>query len=346
MTTPDHKFWPYKPKVSVMLAILVFVVLLIALGASHSIVHWPPDTLLNVVFIVVVVISLLPILLAILDVIIDRGGTIGYGDFKIDFSKAAKSGSTGFTISTNIGVRGRAVTDSDTVNILESLKQATSSSISVIDLEDGSAWWETRLFVLLCGAERLGRPKRLVFIATRAGLPQVFEGWGDATDLFECFLKMRPQFQHPLYVARAAANQWNLVEPLYPAPLTPPPLPQGLPWMQATAAQKSWEAFDHETGLPNELFQELLLQNELGREIEVKDGGAPISISRLNELFESVLIKDVVDTTHTAEKQITSFLSSDAPFIALTQGGRYSALVSRQALYNEALKSVFGSNGG
>lgn len=329
-----------------MLAILIFLALLIALGVAHSISDWPPDTWLNAVFIVIIVISFLPVLLAILDVIIDRGGTIGYGDFKMDFSKAAKSGSTGFTIPTNIGVSGRAVMDSDTVSIMESLKQATSSSISVIDLEGGSAWWETRLFVLLSGAQRLGRPDKLVFVGTRAGLPQQFAGWGSATDLFRCFLISRPRFQRPYYVARAAAHQWDLVEPLYPAPQAAAASPQALPWMRAAAMNGTWQAFDYDKGLPNELFQEQLLQNELGREIESKEGGTTISLTRLNELFESVLVKDAVDTSQTPDKQITSFLSSDAPFIALTQGGRYSALVSRQALYNEALRSVFGSDRG
>ena len=102
-------------------------------------------------------------------------------------------------------------------------------------------------------------------------------------------------------------------------------------------------AFDGKTGLLNELFEEQVLQNELGREIEEKEGAKCTSISRLNELFESVLIGQSIDTRWPNDKQNDAFFSSDASFIAITENNKYSALVSKQMLFNEALKSIFGN---
>ena len=343
MKDTDRKFWPYKPKLSIIWAVILLIVLLLTIAILRSIIGWPSDASTNTVLIGILVLSLLPVLLAILDVIIDRGGTIGYGDFKIDFSKMKQSGFSGFTIPANIGVRGRSVTDSDTINILESLRQATTSSVAVIDLEDGLAWWETRLFVLLSGAKRLGNPDKIVFVATKAGTPQTFIGWSYPNELLKCFLKIYPQFLRAYYISKAVANQWKLVEPLYPVLPLSAPIPNAQPWMQATALSKTWMAFDGKTGLLNELFEEQVLQNELGREIEEKEGAKCISISRLNELFESVLIGQSIDTRWPNDKQNDAFFSSDASFIAIKENNKYSALVSKQMLFNEALKSIFGN---
>jgi hypothetical protein len=66
-------------------------------------------------------------------------------------------------VPSNIGVPGQAVQDSLTTNILDALKQATDCEVVIIDLEDGRAWWETRLLVLLAGAVKLEGPNDSCF---------------------------------------------------------------------------------------------------------------------------------------------------------------------------------------
>lgn len=74
------------------------------------------------VLIGVVLVSLLPVLLAVLDIIIERGGVIEYSGVRIDFSQVPQMGMSGFTVQTNIGVPGQAVSDSSTIEILEALR--------------------------------------------------------------------------------------------------------------------------------------------------------------------------------------------------------------------------------
>jgi hypothetical protein len=62
------------------------------------------------------------------------------------------------------------VTDSATTQILDTLRQATGDYVVVVDLEDGKAWWETRLLVLLAGAVRLGKPDKIVFVSRDANI--------------------------------------------------------------------------------------------------------------------------------------------------------------------------------
>lgn len=85
MRDSDQKLWPYKPRMSVITTIILLLVLLLVNEILRSTIGWPSDGSTNAVLIGILLLSLLPILLAILDVIIERGGTVGYGDFQIDF---------------------------------------------------------------------------------------------------------------------------------------------------------------------------------------------------------------------------------------------------------------------
>jgi hypothetical protein len=61
---------------------------------------------------------------------------------------------------------------------------------------------------------------------------------------------------------------------------------------------------------------------------------------RLEELFHRVLRKDSINLSWPPERQLETFLNSQAAFIATTQEGTYSALVSRAALANEVLRTL------
>jgi hypothetical protein len=346
MKNSDHKLWPYKPKVSIILTVILLIVLILITAVLRSTIGWPPEASTNMILIGIFLMSLLPVLLAILDLIIDKGGSIGYKDFKIDFGKVQQSGLSGFTIPANIGVPGMAVTDSGTSNILETLKLATSTGIVIVDLEDGHAWWETRLLVLVSGAVRLRKPDKIVFVANEEGKQHVFQGWAEPEDLLQQLLNENQQYLRSFYASTAAAKQWELYGPLEMIPpnsyyqVPPPPV-----WVQnRIATNHSWMAFSNQTGLPNELLTEQYLQNELGNEIEQQPGGSKhINIVRLNEIFKPVLIKQAIDMTWSNEKQTNAFFTNDACLIAITENGRYSAMVSIQTLFNEALKSIFGN---
>src|SRR5215475_2159589 len=158
MSESDRKFWPYKPRISAILALVILIVFLLIIGILRTKAHWPGEKSENLVLIGVLLFSLLPLLLALVDIFIERGGIIEYSGVKIDFSVVRQTGISGITIPVNIGSRGQAVNETSVSEILEMLEQASSSDVVIIDLEEGHAWWETRLFVLLAGAERLKRP--------------------------------------------------------------------------------------------------------------------------------------------------------------------------------------------
>jgi hypothetical protein len=344
MTDPDLKFWPYKPRLTLAAIAASLVGLLVATAVLRAIAKWPSEKSETAVVIGILLLSLLPLALALLDIVIERGGSVKYGGVEIDFARSKEKGTAGITVASNIGVPGLPVTDSATVQILDTLRQATTNDVVVVNLEDGHAWWETRLLVLLAGAARLRKPEKVVFLAKDANVDRQFRGWAYANELLPRLVAAHPQYARSLESAWAAARQWELVEPLdTPDPAdTMAQVPAPPPWLSGRlATAHSWMAFDPATGLPNKLFAEQILQSDLGQKLEMQPAGPRrITLVRLDELFRPVLAKDNIDLSWPAERQLEAFLNSQAAFFATTDQGVYSALVSRAALANEVLRSL------
>jgi hypothetical protein len=342
MHESDRRLWPFRLRHSMIWVIMLLVGLLLLVATIRAYFGWPSDQSGNAVLIGVLVLSLLPILLPLLDIVIERGGVIEYGGVKIDFAQVRPMGVSGITVPVNIGVRGEPVSDSSTTQILDTLRQATTSNLVVIDLEAGQAWWETRLLVLLAGAIRSRKPERIVFVGTDAGREQCFQGWASAEDLLPHLAHAHPQYLRSLQRAMAAAKEWELVELSNPvSPGDPIPAPLQPPWMLPGLATKyPWMVFDNTKGLLNEFLAEQLLAADLGEQVEKKETPRSISLVRLDDLFRPVLYKDCIDQSWPSDQQISTFFQSDAPYFAVTQNGTYVTMVSRLAVLNEVLKSV------
>lgn len=340
MNDSDRKFWPFKPRISIITALVLLPVLWLIVAILRARTGWPGERSETAVLIGVLALSLLPLILTLLDIIIERGGAIEFRGVKIDFAHVVQNQQlelTRITVPANIGIRGEPVDDSSSTKILDTLRRATSSHIVIIDLEEGQAWWETRLFVLLAGAQRLKKPDKVVFVGTDAGKQQCFQGWAYATDLFRLLAHADPQYLRSLYVAQAAVRQWELVDP---PPNRSSAVPAATPGMHGLAAQHSWMAFDRLTKLPNELFAEQVLASDLGTKVEIPTGSRTITLARLDELFRPVLLKDKIDQSWPNDRQISAFFDSDDPYFAITQDGKYSILVSRLTVLSQMLKSV------
>jgi hypothetical protein len=309
---------------------LVGLLLIFVIAKTFNL--WPiSETSDTAVLIGTLIISLLPILLSLVDIIVERGGVIEGGGLKIDLSHVPHTGG-GFKVPSNIGVPGKAVQDSDTTNILDALRDATESEVVVIDLEDGRAWWETRLLVLLAGAVKLGRPDRLVFVGRESATEKCFQGWGAASTLLRRLLKASPEYALSYHKAVAASRQWELVEP--------PGTGNAPAWMTGLATQHPWMAFDSNTKLPNLLLLPQLLAADLGAIIESQEAPKPINLNRLEELFGRLLHMDVIDESWPAERQARAFFDSDSPYLAVTRNREYSTLMSRASLLNVAVRNL------
>lgn len=343
MNAADRRFWPFLPRTSIILSIAILVGLLFILMILKIAVPWHlSEKSEGTILAGILLFSLLPILLALIDVIIESGGRFKYGGLEVDFSQVSHMGMSGFTVPTNIGVPGQAVSDSSTTQILDTLRHAAACEVVTIDLEDGQAWWETRLLVLLAGAVRLEKPHKVVFVGKDGGVDGCFQGWGFSVNLLPYLLMAHPQYLRSYHAAQAAARQWELVEPVNPPdPLNPSAVPPRPPSMQpGLATLHGWMAFDSATGLPNQFLAEQLLADDLGQQIEKKEGPRNISLYRLKDMFQPVLYKAVIDTSWPRERQVTEFFDCDFDYLAITQKGKYLSLSSRISVLNAFVRSM------
>ncbi|MDH4135456.1 MAG: hypothetical protein OEW09_01890, partial [Anaerolineae bacterium] len=223
MREQDHKMWPFKPRTSFAISISILVLSLIVLAISRTTYSWPSQESERTVLLGIFVLSLIPLLLRLADVVIERGAVVEVKGVKIDFSQVQTAATPGITIPANIGVTGQAVTDSSTNEILDALRQATACEVVIINLEEGEAWWETRLLVLLAGAVRLNRPEKVVFVGMDGGINECFQGWGHPYKLLRRLLEAHPQYVRSYQAVLAAARQWELVEPQGPNSQPPQP---------------------------------------------------------------------------------------------------------------------------
>jgi len=344
MNESDRKFWPFKPRTSIVLSIVMLVGLLFVLTVLKNYGLWhisaKSDT---AVFISVVLASLLPVVLAVLDIIIERGGVIEYGSVKIDFSKVSQTGMSEIAMPVNIGLPNQPVDSSSMPDILGALSEAASCDVVIIDLGNGKAWWETRLLVLLAGAVRLKKPEKVVFVGKDGGVDKCFQGWSHPHELLPLLLETNSQYELSYNKALAEIDRAELVEYTnFKDPVNPgieQPLPE---WIKRGLNYNYYVPAFNEKGLLTPLFAEQLLAYDLDSKVEYNEEEGPktINITNLKELFGSVLYKKNVDETWASKQQMTTFFEINTDYFAITIDGRYKSIVSKMSVLNSMIKQL------
>ena len=157
------RFWPFGAVAAIVSALIILVFLSTAvIGAEHW-TSWPGHSLESWVMLGVGVIALVPVVLLILDGMARSGGTLEVRGIKVAFAAIVHE-QPNVVVPRNMGVPpGLPINDSGGRQVLEALRSFSRHDVVVVDLEDGLAWWETRLAVVCAGAARLGRqPRRRV----------------------------------------------------------------------------------------------------------------------------------------------------------------------------------------
>lgn len=318
--------WPFGARAAVLAVPLIAIGLLIVIALARTLFAWPGAQSDNLLLIGAFILSLLPLILLLIDMVASQGGTIAFRDLRIDFTGAVGPISS-ITIPRNISLPGQPVTDSDTTMIIDALRGSVRNDMVVVDLEQGNAWWETRLLALCVGASRLGRTDAIVFVGTKVTAQQ-FLGWAPPGELVQALLQTRSEYRAPLERARVAAAQWELVPIPLPGEPCPPP---ALPWMTGPALDHPWMAWRQPRSQceRNEFTLEQYLANELGQYEPPEDGG--ITIVRLQALAGAVLRTTAIDQRWSDRARIDAFLGSDDDYIAVTDRGAYVGVVSRAA---------------
>jgi hypothetical protein len=338
-------FWPWSVRSAVLALPVSVVVLLVVIGITRAAAGWPSDANERAVLIGVLLLAVLPMVLVLLGSLAGGGSVEALG-VKVRFPERAKA-TPEVRVPSSMGLQpGMPLNDSTTMHILDTLKASTLSDISVLDLEDGAAWWETRLLVLCAGATRLGRPSAVVFVGTVGGVPQTFLGWAPPTELQRCLLSRRDDLRRAFDRADAVHRQWQLaVPPLLaeqagaPAPTPTPPFP-----ITPEALGAQWVVFPPGDNNRNPLAAEQLLALQLGP-IEERGAHGTVNTIRLADLFAPVLRTAYVDLDRARDNTdwVRTLLGSTERFVPLTNGTAYAGMLPRDQAVNDVLRSLLAA---
>lgn len=330
--------WPWAAAWAVVAVPATLVVLVVGEALLHDWTGMPGDSHQGWVLLGIVLLSLLPVLLLLLDSLASSGGSFqAPGGVKISFEAASARVAatvTTTTLSENLGTVGtEAANQSGMRSILRALRASERTEVTVVDLREGHTWWESRFFILLASAARRRSNQALAVIATDSEQTRTFVGWADPVRLLELHLAAHPILNLAYERAEARYRQWRVSLPGQPdgPPGAPTPFPgmRTAPW--GAPAPQLPLTVDEE---PDPAFGfELFLQNELDQlAVSHPDTRNPVTVNRVLELYRAALVTDSVDVSASLEEWVQLLNGPSRRFFALTSAGVFRALVPRDAL--------------
>ena len=183
--TGDRYLWPYGVGGALIAALAILAVLLTAVGLSHAYANWPTARWDSWVLIGILIITLVPVALLVLDRVYAAGGSVEVRGLKIVFEQRARSAPSVLVQNLNAWIPSDrpVVGEPSTRRTLSkagqrAFREAMSNDVVLLDLGDGSKWWETRLLVLCAAAQRFGQVRAIVFVAVDHTVPRTFQGSG------------------------------------------------------------------------------------------------------------------------------------------------------------------------
>lgn len=191
MAPSASRLWHWRPTTSLIASLALLVALLAAAAIGELTIGWPRSQEQPWILAGIVLIAFVPVILAFVDVLAERGGKVETRWGSLEFAAAAvvhQPPRDAFRLPDNIEPAG-TLHDTGSETLLAMLHDALTHDVVEVDLRTGEAWWLTRLFFVAAVAAERGQPRALVVLATEARQPRSFAGWAPPTDVRDAILR-------------------------------------------------------------------------------------------------------------------------------------------------------------
>jgi hypothetical protein len=304
------------------------VTLLLAVAGIRGFFSWPNADSMGWALLTVLILALIPIVLLLLDGIARQRGTIEWRGLRLSFAQAAEGATSGAVVPAN-ATPGTELLDSGMHSLLRTARAASRNRIIVVDLTDGTSWWETRLLMVLSVASAQPGEHTIVFVAERGQREHLFLGWAHADILRERLLDSRPHLRLAYEAAAKDAIRSAAGQPI-------------LPIVQPVTGPREVMDEPRAPGGPDAFYLAQHIQH-LETSTGAVPGGYSLTAATVMNWFYPALVTDSVERTGAQELWIKAVLSSDARYIAVTDDQVYVGLLSRAQAVNSLLDGLLKS---
>jgi hypothetical protein len=309
-------------------AAALFAGMLAVFAALGAVTGYPKGNEWQFAIIAALCVGAIPLIFRVLSFLQHTRSSLDIKGIKIDFGKAVTVPAV--QLAENVVDKNQLVTDSGTQAVVAVARQAHRSPVVVVDLQNGDAWYKTRLFALAAPALEFGYPRVIVFLATLNGTPCSFLGFAEATAVANAIMKDAPYE----LAFRAALDKYHQLSALAKQALRPPNL--------ALQADVDREANDFE-GRPS--LMAIMIHQTIGLEpappIQPPIGQPPwINAIEVQQLLGSELHTDKIEDRKKDPDAIARFLSSKADYIAVVRDHQFVGLVPALRVLREILNTL------
>jgi hypothetical protein len=345
-------FWPWSRRAAFSFAVALFIMLLGGLIVLRRYADWPDVRWEGWLLVAAMLLSLTPIILLVLQSVAASRGSISFRSLTLSFgtvAQAVAASATDLTIAVprNVTEVGVDISDSGHSQAQAVIREATRADVVVVDLEDGHAWWDSRLLLLCAGAEQHGRPAAVVFVATLHRRHRQFVGWARPSSIVKCLIQADRNLAYAHAIAQVWIRRAGLVLPTkapepdgYPPAVVSsiPPAPQnGAPFLTEEML------FDRQANITLPQPPAEALTRALGSALHpLEDGGhvGHLTVTRLRDLLGPVLHVDSVERNASDREWVRAALASDSEYLVVTDAHAYVGLAPQSVLVRSLLESV------
>ena len=327
-----------------VVAAAIFVAIMLAFAFLSSAAGWPNAA--NgwpLAAGVALVLALLRVIGPVLDYLRQAGAKLETPFIKLDFAGAARVvGETGqpWILSDDLIRKSPSVPDSALPELERSVQDFANQSEIVVDLEDGGAWYTTRIFAVAATAMKIGSPRAIVLIGQRNGIPRQFGGWVKPENIVMAFSRRDQKFaavqERALqYLAHLRMHSDDSAYTAAPAsPGTPSLFPK---YLQYVAQFRTYG----DIALIRILVDQMLYPENIANGPLEKPQQPPwTNLGEMERLLEPWLIRDQVKVDQAPKEQVMQVLGSQHDVIASTRNGQFVGMVDVRRVERDIVRQL------
>jgi hypothetical protein len=197
----------------------------------------------------------------------------------------------------------------------EAALEVTEQSVVVINLEDGRAWYKTRLFAVAATAEILHAPRALVLVGLRGGQPMQVAGWVRPRDFVKAVIRSDRGYgavwqraQSYLYRLQSQTDQQSIRFGYQQA------------FQQVGAASILFILVDQMRS-PDQMPAPALPT------LEPHDAPPWITLAEVEVMLDPWLVRGSLDLSKPQDEQVTAIMAATGEIVVATREGQYAGLI-------------------